>query len=174
MTSGEMKRQEMTSSDVLVCRIPLLICFESTGREKRGGITGARARSYECTSKYPIPAISSISFKHTNPDLLHVIYMLKRNSGTHRPTLDLLRGNTNPRAHSLWMSNLFLDLTRPGSNQALESYETFLSAAVTNHRPTIVNTLLVWYMFLGGHIEEETLGGLDRLCVVVLLFLFSG
>jgi len=38
MTSGEKKRQEMTSSDVLVCRIPLLICFESTGREKCGGI----------------------------------------------------------------------------------------------------------------------------------------
>jgi len=38
MASGEMKKQEMTSGDVLVCQIPLLICFESTGRKKRGGI----------------------------------------------------------------------------------------------------------------------------------------
>ena len=38
MTSGETKRQEMTSGDVPVCWIPLLICFESTGRKKRGGI----------------------------------------------------------------------------------------------------------------------------------------
>jgi len=36
--TGETKRQEMTSGDVPVCRIPLLICFESTGCEKRGGI----------------------------------------------------------------------------------------------------------------------------------------
>jgi len=28
----------MTSGDVPVCQIPLLICFELTGREKRGGI----------------------------------------------------------------------------------------------------------------------------------------
>ena len=39
MASGETKRQEMTSGDILVCRIPLLIFFESTGCEKRGGIT---------------------------------------------------------------------------------------------------------------------------------------
>ena len=38
MTSGETKRQEMTSGDIPVCRIPLLICFELIGREKRGGI----------------------------------------------------------------------------------------------------------------------------------------
>jgi len=38
MTSRETKRQEMTSGDVPVCRIPLLICFESTGHKKRGGI----------------------------------------------------------------------------------------------------------------------------------------
>ena len=38
MASGETKKQEMTSGDVLVCRIPLLICFESTGCEKRGGL----------------------------------------------------------------------------------------------------------------------------------------
>jgi len=42
MTSGETKRQEMTSGDVLVCWIPLLICFESTGCEKRGGIAESK------------------------------------------------------------------------------------------------------------------------------------
>jgi len=38
MASGETKRQEMTSGDIPVCRIPLLICFESTGCDKCGGI----------------------------------------------------------------------------------------------------------------------------------------
>ena len=48
MTSGETKRQEMTSGDVPVCRIPLLICFESTGREKRGGILDNVQAMAEC------------------------------------------------------------------------------------------------------------------------------
>ena len=46
--------------------------------------TRARVQSHECTSNYPIPAISSSSFQRTDPDLHHVIHMLERNSGTRR------------------------------------------------------------------------------------------
>jgi len=37
----------------------------------------ARAQSHERASKYPIPAISSSSFEHTDPDLHHIIRMLE-------------------------------------------------------------------------------------------------
>jgi len=132
----------------------------------------ARAQSNERASKYPIPAISSSSFKHTDPDLHHVIRMLERNSGTGGPTFDFPSGDTNTHAHSLWMSSLFVDLTRAGANLTLESYESYLSAAVTDHRPMIANILLMWDMFLGGHVEEETLWAVDKSYAVVLLSFF--
>jgi len=128
----------------------------------------ARAQSHECASKYPIPAISSRSFKHTDLDL-HVIRMLKHNSGAHGPILDFPSGDTNTHAHSLWMSNLFVDLTRAGTNPTLKSYKSYLSAAVTDHRPMIANILLIWDMFLGGYVEEGTSWTVDKSYAVVLL-----
>ena len=126
----------------------------------------ARARSNELASKYPIPAVSSGSVQHTDPDLHNIIYMLEQNSSQGRPTLDFPRVDKNTHTHSLWMSNLFVDLTHVGPNPILTSYESYLSAAVTNHRATIANILLVWYMFLGGHVEEETLWADDKSYVV--------
>jgi len=134
--------------------------------------TGARAQSHsERASNYPIPFVSSSSSQHIDPDLHHVIHMLECTSGTCRPTLNFPRG-TNTHAHSLWMSNLFVDLTRAGPNPTLESYRSYLSAAVTNHRAMIANTLLMWHMFLGGHIEEETFWAVDKSYAVVSLSLF--
>jgi len=124
--------------------------------------TGARAQSHERASKYPIPAVSSSSFQHTDPDLHHTIRMLELNSGHGRSTLDFPRGGTHTLTHSLWMSNLFVDLARVGPNPTLRSYEAYLSAAVTNHQAMIANILLVWYMFLGGHAEEETFWAVDK------------
>jgi len=134
----------------------------------------ARAQSHEYASKYSVPPIPWSSFKHTDPDLHHVLHMLKRNSGTHGPILRFPRGDTNTHAHSLWMSNLFMDLTRVAPNPTLKSYKSYLSAAVTDHRPVIANILLLWYMFLGGHVEEETLWAIDKSYAVVLLSLLSG
>jgi hypothetical protein len=54
-----------------------------------------------------------------------------------------------------------------GPNPTLKSYESYLSAAVTDHRPMIANVLLVWYMFLGGHVEEETFWAVDKSYAVV-------
>ena len=130
----------------------------------------ARAQSRDHASKYPIPDVPLNTFQHTDPDLHHVIRMLECNSHSERPTLDSPRVGANSHNHSLWMSNLFVDLTRVGPNPILKSYESYLSAAVANHQATIANTLLMWYMFLGGHAEEETFWAADKSYAVNSLF----
>ena len=134
--------------------------------------TSARAQSHERASKYPIPAVPSSSFQHTDPDLHHIIHMLEYNFGHNAPTFDFPRGDTNSHTHLLWMSNSLVDMARVGPNPTLKSYWSYLSAAVTNHQPMIANTLLVWYMFLGGHVEEETFWAVDK-SYVVSSFLLS-
>jgi hypothetical protein len=132
----------------------------------------ARAQSHEHASKYPIPAVSSSSVQHADSDLHHVIHMLECNLDHGKPTLDFPRG-TNTHAHSLWMSNLFVDLTHVGPNPILVSYESYLSVATADHQATIANTLLMWYMFLGGCVEQETLWAIEKSYAVVLLFFSS-
>jgi len=161
-------------------------CFDSTGQLYPGMRdrayfsarailqinVGARAQSPEHASKYPILAIPSSSSQHTDPDLYHIILMLefnlhKPNSHPNRPNFDFPRVGTNTHAHSLWMSNLLVDLTYAGPNPILHSYWSCLSAALTNHQSVIANNLLMWYMFLGGHIEEEVLWVVNKLYAVV-------
>ena len=124
--------------------------------------TGAKLKSRDHASRYPIPAVSSNRYEHTDPDLHHIIRKLECNSGPDRPTIDFPTGGTNTPAHSLRMSNLFVDLTRVGQNPALKSYESYLSAATTDHQAIIANTLVIWYMFLGGHVEDETFWATDK------------
>ena len=76
--------------------------------------TSARARSNKCASEYPIPAVTSDPLQPTDPDLYRIIYMLERNSGPSRSTLNFPRGTANTHGHLLWMSNLFVDLTGVG------------------------------------------------------------
>ena len=54
-----------------------------------------------------------------------------------------------------------------GSNRTLKSYPSYLSAAVANNRATIANTLLMWYIFLGGQVKEETLWAVDKSCAIL-------
>ncbi|KAF9646287.1 hypothetical protein BDM02DRAFT_3188951 [Thelephora ganbajun] len=122
----------------------------------------ARLQSREHATKYPVPAVSLSSVQHADPDLYHIIQMLKCNFGDGRSTLTFPSGHTLTLTHSLWMSNLFVDLTRAGPNPNLKSYRSYLSAAVTNHQAVIANTLLVWYILLGGHVEEETFWAVDK------------
>jgi hypothetical protein len=94
--------------------------------------------------------------------------MVERNQDCNKPTLDFPKG-TNTHAHSLWMSTLFVDLSRVDPNPILASYESYLSVATADHRAAISNTLLMWYMFLGGRAEEETIWAVDKSCAVVSL-----
>ena len=126
----------------------------------------ARAQSHEYALKYPIPEVSSSTSQHADPDLQHIIHMLECNFHSDRPTLDFPNAGANTHDHLLWTSNLFVDLARVGPNPILRSYESYLSAAVTNHRATIANALLMWYMFLGGLVEEETFWAADKSYVV--------
>ena len=59
---------------------------------------GARLQSRDHVPKYPIPAISSSSLQHADPDLHHLMAMLICNSDDGRPTLGFPRGGTNTRA----------------------------------------------------------------------------
>ena len=124
--------------------------------------TCARSQSHEHASKYPIPAISSRSFQNIDPDLHNILYMLKLNFASGRPILEYPRVGTNTYTHLLWMSNLFVDLAHRGPNPILKSYQSYLSATVTNHQAMVANTLLMWYMLLGGHVEEETFWTIDK------------
>ena len=126
----------------------------------------ARTQSHEFASKYPIPEVTSNTPQHTDHDIHHVIRMLKCNSNSDRPTLIFPRAGANTHNHLLWMSNLFIDLTRVGPNPIMQSYESYLSVAVTNHRAMIADTLLMWYMLLGGRVEEETFWATDKSYVV--------
>jgi hypothetical protein len=127
---------------------------------------GARAQSHERASTSPTPAVSLGTFQHTIPDLHRVIHMLERNLDHGKPTLDFPK-STNIYTHSLWVSALFLDLTRVDPNQILISYESCLSAAAADHKATIANILLMWYVFLGGHVEGETFWATDKSYVPV-------
>jgi hypothetical protein len=129
----------------------------------------ARARFNKHASKYPIPATSSSSVQHIDPDLHHIIHMLECNLAPGAPTLNFPRADTTTRAHSLWISNLFVDLTHTGPNPTLASCTSYLSAAVANHQAVIADTLLMWYLFLGGHVEEETIWATDKSYVVGLV-----
>ena len=129
---------------------------------------GARAQSNECASKYPIPAFSLSSSQLADPDLRHVLHMLELNSTPRRPTFDFPRGGPNTRTHSLWVLNLLMDVTRVGPNPVTKSYESYLSAAIANDQAMIANALLMWYVFLGGHVEEETFWAVDKSYVVAL------
>ena len=124
---------------------------------------GARDQSHKFASKYPIPKVSSSTSQYTDPDLCHMIRMLKCTSSSDRPTLDFPRASVNTHNHLLWVSNLFVDLTRVGPlNPTLQSFESYISVAAANHQAMIANTLIMWYMFLGGSVEDETFWATDK------------
>jgi len=127
----------------------------------------ARTQSQDYASNYPIPAVSTDSYQRNDPDLFHLIRMLERNPNASRPTLLFPDGAKNTRIHSLWLLNLFVDLARVGPNPILRSYESYLTIASADHRAIIANTLLMWYIFLGGHVEEETIWAVDKSYVAI-------
>ena len=123
----------------------------------------ARTKSSECASKYPTPDVSWSASQHNHPDLDNVLSMLDINADSYpRPALDFPRAGKNTHAHLLWISNLFVELTRLGKTPCMLSYHSYLSTAMTDHQAVVANTLVVWYLILGGHVEEETLWAFDK------------
>ena len=130
----------------------------------------ARSRSQDHGSKYPIPAVSASSYRGNDPDLSHLIRMLKSQLNARRPSLLFPDETEITRIHSLWLSNLFVDLTHMGPNPIMKDCLSYLTIAETNYQVTIANVLLVWYMFLGGHVEEETIWAVDKSYVAIYSF----
>ena len=122
--------------------------------------TRAGAQPHDNALRYPVPIIPSSPYKDTDPDLHNILYMLEQNFVYREPTLHFPRPDRN--THSLWMTNLFMDSIRIYPNSTLEAYESYLSTATADHQASIANILLVWYMLLGGQVEEETLWAVDK------------
>jgi len=127
----------------------------------------ARVRSQENASKYPIPVVSSYPLYNTDPDIYHLVRVLERNSDNPRPTLDSYWMEKTTYAHRLWVSNLFVDLAHVGPKPILKFYKLHRNAASTNHQAMVANILLMWYMFLGGHVDEETVWAVDKSYAIV-------
>ena len=133
--------------------------------------TRAKLRSPECASKYPIPSISWGQVYVSDGDLKCVTFMLKyvgpsANTGGH--TFGFLNG-----ANSLWISNLLVDLARADQTLSPVIYRLLCTAHTTHHQAANPNLLLAWYVFLGGHVEEETFWAADKSYVVPLSFFRS-
>lgn len=130
----------------------------------------ARAHSTEHAHKYRIPGALSFA-EHTDPDLCNILSMLKDGFNNDRPSLHFPDAGTCTHTHSLWMSNLFLDIAHMGPNPTLIFYGSPLSAAVADNQAMIANILLMSYMFLGGQVGEEIFWAVDKSYVVILLYL---
>jgi len=128
--------------------------------------TRARAQSNEHASTYPIPTIFLGSYRRVDFDLSNVIWILQRNLGAF-PDLPFPDVDAATPTRSLWLSNLFVDLTHAGLNPILEPCVFYHGIAIANHRSTIANILLMWHMLLGGRVEEETTWAVDKSCVAI-------
>ena len=123
----------------------------------------ARAQSNEHALRYPIPAAPMVIYDQDHPCLSEILSQFERVSCTPRITLGLWNyAGGDHFAHSLWLSNLLVELTRAGPNPIWKSPSTHLFAAATDDRAIIANTLLMWYMILGGRVEEEIFWPVDR------------
>ena len=124
--------------------------------------TSARPQVQDLASKHRLPAVPSSSLQRTDPDLYHIFRVFKRNLRFRRPTFTFPNMGTSSHAHSLWVSNLLVDLIHAGPNPILQSYDDYLSAAVTDHQPMIANILIVWYVLLGGNVGEGAFWAVDK------------
>ena len=123
----------------------------------------ARARSHELASKYPIPSVYP---EHVELDPHHIIHELE-DAFEDQLTPYFPTGGANAHTHLLWMSNSLHDLTGKGPNPLLFFCWSCFNTAPANHEPTIADTLLAWYIFLGGHVEEGTFWTADKSCAPI-------
>ena len=142
-------------------------CFDSTKSPYPGMIdrayfsgrailhinTGAQVLSRECASRYPIPfGFFSLSFK-VNRDFYEILRLCW--SKAQGVSFHLFPLNGTP-AHSLWMSNLLMDITRADPTSLTEVSLSKVNKTGISRHAEDANVLLAWYIYLGGYVEEET------------------
>ena len=151
-------------------------CFDSAGTPYPGMIdrayfsgrailhinAAARLRSNECTSKYTIPSGFFSLHPKAGRDLYEILRLCW--STAQGVYLDCFFLNGTP-THSLWMSNLFLDMTRADPTSLTD---ITLCKANTPRHAVDANILLAWCIYLGGYVEEETFWAEDKSWVVFL------
>ena len=151
-------------------------CYDSTpqvypGMEERAYLSArailqikasARARSRQLASRYTIPVIYP---ERVNLILQDVIHDLEDKSDD-RSTPYFPTGTTDAHTCLLWMSKLVDDLTGKGPYPSMSICSSCFDTAPANHKPAIAEILLAWYMFLGGHVEEETFWTVDKSCAL--------
>lgn len=155
-------------------------CFDSTkqlypGMRDRAYFSARAILQISISAKsqsnehYPIPAVFSSSSQQMDSDLQHILLLLRRNIDAERFVFPFPKEGTYD--HLLWASNLLVDMTRVGPNPSLEFHRSHLDIAVAGQPAIIANVLLMWYMLLGGNVEEETFWAVDKSYVVTLFFL---
>ena len=129
-------------------------------------------RSHECASKYPTPDVSHAYINSAgDDDLRYVIFMLldMAPSGTHSGIFSPFPGGVE----SLWMSNLFVDLAQVDRNLPPAYTHPRYITGISHHQGANANIFLAWYIFLGGHVEEETFWAVNKSCVIISSFSLS-
>ena len=133
----------------------------------------ARVNPHEDGLMYPNPTVSSRSVASTDHDLHHIIHMIETNPVRRgRPIFHLPNVLVHTPTYPLQLTNLFVDLTHKGQNPTLESYRFYCKAAAHNNTAVIADILLMWYMFLGGSVEEKVFWLVDKSYVIVSLSFF--
>ena len=124
----------------------------------------ARLKSEECASKYPIP-YGFFSVSGDSRELREILRLFW--STSQGVSWDHFFLNGTP-THSLWMSNLFVDMTRADPT-TLTEFALSETNKMGTSRPAIdANILLAWCVHLGGYVEEETFWAVDKSWVMIL------
>jgi hypothetical protein len=124
--------------------------------------TAARLRSWEFASNYPIPFPPGYVCYNTggvNRDLSRVLYWFSRShpGGELDPSS---LGST--LTHSIWISNLYIDFIRAGSSPATSIALSRTKDITPLGHAIDANTILSWFISLGGPVEEETFWADDK------------
>ena len=167
-------------------------CFDSTGHPSPGMRdrayfsgrailqinAGARLQSQRISKYHSSRSLARaelslrqvVSLVNADLELEHVISMVKYEGSSGLPYVPSPLGGTS--SHTLWMSNLFVDLVRPDPvSPTFLTPDSHTYHSADHHQSVTVNILLAWYIFLGGYIEEEAFWS-DRSYVVVSSCLF--
>jgi hypothetical protein len=165
-------------------------CFDSAGGPYPGMIDRAyfsgrailrintAARLQECASKYPIPLERrSSALGIDDVDLRHILYQFSgdprssrflgypRNSGS--VGFQYASQMSTP-TRSMWLSNLHVDLAWVDPDSTTHTYLSKTNVITPLGRASDANSLLSWYIFLGGPVQEETFWADDKSYVVTL------